>query len=78
MDPLSADVLHDKLEEAFSLLKEAVNMTVEMKKKEAHSKQAARVWEDFLGDFWGYIRLKSRESGYNLLAGVSFFRSRHN
>ncbi|HAG10216.1 MAG TPA: hypothetical protein DCK76_02230 [Desulfotomaculum sp.] len=78
MGPLSADALHDKLEAAFSLLKEAVDMTVEIKKKEAGNKQSALVWEDFLGDFWEYIRLKSRESGYNLLAGVSFFRSRRN
>lgn len=75
---MNADTLHNKLEAAFSLLKEAVDMTVEIKKKEAHSKQATRVWEDFISDFWGYIRLKSRESGYNLLAGMSFFRSRHN
>ncbi len=75
---MSADALHDKLVAAFSLLKEAVDTTVEIKKKEDGSKQAALVWEDFLGDFWEYIRLKSRESGYNLLAGVSFFRSKHN
>ncbi len=74
---MSDDALRNKLEAAFLLLKEAVDMTVEIKKKEAGSKQATRVWEDFLGDFWEYIRLKSRESGCNLLAGVSLSRSKH-
>ncbi|NPV90868.1 MAG: hypothetical protein HPY50_08855 [Firmicutes bacterium] len=60
------------------MLKEAVDMTVEIKQKDAHNKQATWLWEDFLGDFWGYIRRKSRESGHNLLAGISFFRLRRN
>lgn len=77
---MSADSLRVKLEAAFSILKEAVDLTVDMaadiKKNEANGKQATQMWESFLSDFWSYIRRKSRESGHNLLAGISFFRIR--
>lgn len=71
----SVEDLHKKLTEAIMLLREAVEMSVKMKAEQtAAHQQICKLWEYFLGEFFGYIRKRSKETKQNLLAGISFPR----
>lgn len=71
------EILQDKLSEALSILREAINMSVEIKAKgPTNNQQVCKLWGMFLGEFFGYIRKRSKETKQNLLAGISFPRIR--
>lgn len=65
--------LRKKLEQALKLIKESVDTSVVLI-KEGHKREVTGMWEDFLGAFIKYLRLKSKESGINLLASINFWR----
>lgn len=74
---MEQDIKHveDKLTEAIKNLREAIDMSVNIKAQGAEAdKQICRLWETFLGEFFSYIRQRSKESKQNLLAGISFPR----
>ncbi len=69
------DELRAKVEGIAHELREAVDMTIELRARSPQHKEAAiKIWEEFLGGFFGYIKQRSRESKDNLLAGVSWTR----
>jgi hypothetical protein len=74
---LELKTLQQKLEEALQLLREAVDISVRIKAQEPKNQALIVLWEEFLGQFWSYLRKKSKESGQNLLAGISLFGRRH-
>jgi predicted transcriptional regulator YdeE len=52
-----------------------VDITADAKAKEPeHNKAIASLWEDFLGQFFLYVRQKGKETNQNIMAGVSFAR----
>lgn len=71
----SVEELQKKLVDAISILREAIEISVQLKSQQpAANKQVCKLWEYFLGEFFGYIRKRSRETRQNLLAGISFPR----
>lgn len=66
--------LRHKLEEATRLVHEAVDLSVELKQSGGRDEQEVNhLWEEFLGGAWGYIKKRGKESGQNLLEGISLF-----
>lgn len=67
------DELRTKVADIARELREAVDMTIELRARSPqHKGEAIKIWEEFLGGFFGYIKQRSRESKDNLLAGVSW------
>ncbi|MGQ9556661.1 MAG: hypothetical protein ACUVTU_01730 [Desulfurispora sp.] len=71
---MAIEELKNKLQQAAGLLREAVDISARLRCQDSFSKDVGEIWEAFLRDFWSYVRLKSRECGQNLLAGISFWR----
>lgn len=70
-----AVLLEDKLRRLIWELKEAVDLTIEVRRESPQIKhESIRLWEEFLGQFFGYIKYRSKESKDNLLAGISLTR----
>ncbi len=69
------DELRTKVADIARELREAVDMTIALRARSPrHKDDAIKIWEEFLGGFFGYIKQRSRESKDNLLAGVSWTR----
>ena len=64
-----------KLAEASRLVREAVDLSLEIMSRDAKPNQAVtHMWEDFLGDFLKYLKVKGKEKKRNLFAMISFAR----
>ncbi len=71
----SAELLKKKMNLALSELKEAVDLTAELKLSGPDIKAATNlIWEQFLFEFFNYIKQKSKETKQNILAGIKFPR----
>lgn len=69
------DELRTKVGNIAHELREAVDMTIELRAGQPqHKGDSIKIWEEFLGGFFGYIKQRSRESKDNLLAGISWTR----
>ncbi|BBB92644.1 MAG TPA: hypothetical protein PKA28_03555 [Methylomusa anaerophila] len=67
--------LQERLNRIAHDLRDAVDMTIEMRQQSPQSKgEVTRLWENFLGQFLGYIKHRSKESKDNLLSGISWTR----
>lgn len=56
-------------------LQVAVDLTIELRSRSPQQKEEViKIWEEFLGSFFGYIKQRGREAKDNLLAGVSWTR----
>lgn len=56
-------------------LRDAVDLSIELRAQSPQSKtEVVKIWEEFLGAFFGYIKQRSRESKDNLLTGISWTR----
>ncbi|MCF8010213.1 MAG: hypothetical protein K9L17_03940 [Clostridiales bacterium] len=65
--------INNKLDQASQLLNEAVDLSTELRKEgPGNSKEVSAAWENFLNNFFSYIKTKSKESGQNLMAGISW------
>lgn len=54
-------------------LRKAIDDSVIIRSRsKANAKSVAQIWESFLSEFIGYIMRKRRETGQNLLDGISF------
>ncbi|SMC99759.1 hypothetical protein [Sporomusa malonica] len=72
---LRIERLAEKLSGLSRELKEAVDLSIQLRAQSAQNKnEVARLWEDFLGQLFGYIKQRSKESRDNLLAGISWTR----
>jgi hypothetical protein len=69
------DSARAKLAEASRLVREAVDLSLEVMCRDARPNPAVTsIWEDFLGDFLKYLKVKGKEKKRNLLAMISFAR----
>ncbi|QDR82382.1 hypothetical protein [Sporomusa termitida] len=69
------ELLQQKIVNASRELNEAIDMSVELRRHSPQTKtEVMKIWEEFLGQFFGYIKKKSKESKDNLLAGISWTR----
>jgi len=73
MEPL--EQARAKLEEASCLVREAVDLSLEVMCRNSRPDPAvSRLWEEFLRNFLKYILLKSKEKKRNLFSAISFAR----
>ncbi|MDF2873469.1 MAG: hypothetical protein K0R22_152 [Sporomusa sp.] len=71
----TVELLHQKISNARRELHEAIDMSIELRRQSPQTKEAVvKIWEEFMGQFFGYIKKKSKESKDNLLAGISWTR----
>lgn len=72
---IDPNVLKARLHQLAWELQQAVDMTIEIRRESPQCKQETIViWEEFLGSFFGHIKLRSKESKENLLSGISLTR----
>jgi len=72
---VTIDTLRQKIQAAGKEICEAVDMSIELRRQSPEIKsEVVKVWEGFLGNFFGYIKQRSKESKDNLLAGISWTR----
>lgn len=71
----TVELLQEKMLNARRELHEAIDISIELRRQSSQSKEAVvKIWEEFMGQFFGYIKKKSKESKDNLLAGISWTR----
>ncbi len=63
----------DKMVQALALIKEAVNMSVPFLKTNQRN-SIVTLWEVFIREIILYIRLRSKETGTNLIGNISLKR----
>lgn len=64
-----------KLSQALVVIREAVDISLQiMSQGPSKAKEVSALWENFLREFLSYIKQKSRETGRNLFAAISFPR----
>ncbi len=69
----SAEDLNVHLSNVLADLRQAIDASIEIKNSDRRkAKEVAAVWENFLGDFIGYVKEKGQSSGQNLIADISF------
>lgn len=69
------EMLHQKITNVTQELHEAIDMSIELRHHSPEMKgEVMKIWEEFLGQFFGYIKRRSKESKDNLLAGISWTR----
>lgn len=67
--------LDEKINKIYRDIQQAVDLTIEIRAQSPENKTVAvQLWEKFLGQFFSYLRLRSKESKDNLLAGISWTR----
>lgn len=72
---ITIEMLHQKITNATQELHEAIDMSIELRRQSPEIKgKVMKIWEEFLGQFFGYIKRRSKESRDNLLAGISWTR----
>lgn len=72
MDNKSNDLL-EHLKQALSHLDAALHVTILSLKENPNSKKMiGKVWEEFLGIFFGRVRTTGKENQINLLSLISF------
>lgn len=68
-------ILKAQLGKTLQELHKVVDLSIELRAQSPREKaEVIQLWEDFLGQFFGYIRQRSKESKDNLLAGISWTR----
>jgi hypothetical protein len=71
----SLEVLKSKLDIVLRSAHEAIDISVELRSQSEKNKgEVSKMWGDFLGGLFGYIKQRSKESKDNLLAGISWTR----
>lgn len=63
----------EKMSRALTMIKEVVDISLPLLKGEQR-KEIIAMWEDFLREFIRYLKVRSRETGCNLLGCISFNR----
>lgn len=67
--------LREKISGLTRELRTAVDLSIELRAQSAKDKEEViKIWEEFLKDFFGYIKQRSKEAKDNLLAGMSWTR----
>lgn len=71
----SLEELRSRLREAASLLKESLNLSVDLFSGGVDKSSIGREWSEFLEGFFEHVKQKSRESRQNLLTWIRFPRA---
>ncbi|MEM5768269.1 MAG: hypothetical protein AAGU23_07145 [Bacillota bacterium] len=72
---LQIEHLKEKLSGLSSELKATVDLSIRLRGQSTqHKRDVARLWEDFLGQLFSYIKQQSKQSRENLLEGISWTR----
>jgi len=72
---VTMEILQEKVAGITKGLREAVDISIELRAQSPQNKtEVVKIWEEFLGGFFGYIKQRSRESKDNLLAGIAWTR----
>lgn len=67
------DVLQQKLNQSLELIREAVDVSTELMATNSQGGNTVTArWENFLKQFFVYVKQKSNETGKNLIAGISW------
>jgi hypothetical protein len=67
--------LENRLNKAMSEIKGIIDEVVEIRKGSPHNKeQTAKILEGFLADLYQYFKIASKESGDNLMQGISLMK----
>ena len=70
--------IDDHLRQALSHIEEAINSSIIAGvENPSGQKLIGQKWEEFLGQFFEYARVKGKEQRVNLLGWISFPRIRH-
>jgi len=68
-------LLSEKFSHIATELREAVDLSIVIRRESPQSKQEViLLWEGFLGQLFGYIKQRSKETKDNLLSGISLTR----
>ena len=68
-------VLQERVSGITQELRRAVDLSIELRAQSANSKEEVnKIWEQFLKDFFSYIKQRSKEAKDNLLSGISWAR----
>lgn len=68
-------LLEQKMNESLAIIKEAIDLSAEIKAGNGdRGNKVNGLWEDFLKQFFSYVKQKSHASGYNLMYGISWNR----
>lgn len=67
--------LENRLNEVMGEIKGIIDEVVEIRKgSRLNKEQTAKILESFLGDLYQYFKVKSKESGDNLMQGISLMK----
>ncbi|HMM20320.1 MAG TPA: hypothetical protein PKA10_06245 [Selenomonadales bacterium] len=67
--------LKEKMAALLRDLQGAVDLSIELRARSSADKaEVTRLWEEFLGTFFNYIKQRSREAKDNLLGTISWHR----
>lgn len=67
--------LNERLSRVRMELQQAIDMSVELRRNDPQMKsEITHMWEEFLGNFLGYIKKRGKETRENLLADISWAR----
>ncbi|MGI6224754.1 MAG: hypothetical protein ACOYJ1_00725 [Peptococcales bacterium] len=67
--------LENRLDEVMGEIKGIIDDVVEIRKGSPQNKEeTAKILENFLGDLYQYFKIKSKESGDNLMQGISLMK----
>lgn len=70
-----ADELKKKLDEIMCQLKEAVDSSLYLKQNDPQGGRfVSALWEEFLRQFFLYVKKRGKETNQNLMAGISIHR----
>jgi hypothetical protein len=73
MNRITPKNVKEKMVQALALIKEAVDMSIPLLKTE-RQESIVMLWETFIGEFIDYIKLRSKETGVNLISKISIRR----
>lgn len=65
--------IEENLQKSLALLKEAIDLSVSIL-QEGHNKKVSHLWEENLGQFIKYVKLKGKESKIHLASEISIWK----
>ncbi|SFG83691.1 hypothetical protein SAMN05660649_02874 [Desulfotomaculum arcticum] len=70
--------LQQKLNQSLVTVRQAVDISANIKaaNNPGSSSMVTAEWENFLKQFFSYVKKKSNETGHNLIAGISWSKIR--
>lgn len=64
--------LEQRLNKILLDVKEAVDYSISIRNDKEMKREVTSLWKNFLGEFFSYVKQRSKETGDNLLSGFGF------